>query len=876
MNMNKDPHDDIDIEIQTHLELEAQERMAQGMSEAEARSAARRKFGNVARVQEEVHELWRWIWLERVIQDLRYAYRTLRKSPGFVAIAVLSLALGIGANTAIFTLINAALLKPLPIHDPSRLVSVYTADERNPQQTFGTSRDNYLDIRDGNNVLDHTAASARISVNLAGGTRDPERVIAELVSGNYFDTLATFPVIGRGFLPEEDQAVGARLVTVLSNDLWQTRFGGDRSIVGRTILVNNHPFLVAGVMAPGFRGTRPLEGTMLWVPYMTYPVTANDTYRNAFSSRRFTPFEVIGRLKPDVTREQVDANLKAIARQLATAWPSDNGQRTLVTLDAGSSFVPQGAQSVRTTVGMLMAIVTVVLFVACINVANLLLARMTVRQREIAIRQSIGATRSRLVRQFITEGVLLTAISTLAGLLAAKVALRVFWDYRPPFLDANALDLHLDLRVLAFTMAVSFVTCLLFALAPAIKASRGNANELTTRGIGGTERTLGVRHVLIAAQVALSLIALISAGLFLRSLQRAIQLDPGVAIDQIAMVSFDLGAQGYNEGQGRALQREMLDRVAALNGVEGVVLGDLVPIAGGGYTRSIYLEGEDPNDRRNGSIIPTGVIGPGYFDVLGIPLVSGRDFAETDKPTTPVVVIANEAMVDKFWPGQNPVGKRVKFLRGGFFEVIGVVKNSAYNSIGVPPSPTMYRSLTQAYQAQMSIIVRSKQPEEVLGLVRNQIQQLDARLPLTNVMSLDGALRRALWGARLGASLLTVLGSVSLVLAIIGIYGVTAYSVNQRRREIGLRLALGATPGSVQQMVLGQSVRLALAGAAAGVLISFGATRYIANLLYGSATDSVSFLTASVIVVAAALAASYLPARRATRIDPVIALRTDA
>src|SRR5262245_13663817 len=734
MNISKDPHDDIEIEIQTHLELETREWMAEGMSEEEARRAARRAFGNVTRIQEEVHDLWRWIWLERAIQDLRYAYRTLRNSPGFVAVAVLSLGLGIGANTAIFTLINAALLKPLPIHDPSRLVSVYTADERNPQMTFGTSRDNYIDIRDGNNVFDHTATSARIALNLAGGTGQPERVTAELVSGNYFDTLSTFPVIGRGFLPEEDQTAGARLVTVLSNDLWQTRFGGDPLIVGRTILVNNQPFLVAGVMAPGFRGTNPLTGTMLWVPYMTYPVTTNDTYRNAFSSRRFTPFEIIGRLKPGVSREQVDANLKAIARQLAVAYPNDNGQRTLVTLNAGGFL--QTEQSVRTTVGMLMAIVTVVLFVACINVANLLLARMTVRHREIAIRQSIGATRGRLVRQFITEGVLLTAVSTLAGLLVAKVALRAFWEYRPPFFDANALDLRLDLRVLAFTMAVSFVTCLLFALAPAIKASRSNTNELTTRGIGGNERTLGVRRFLIAAQVALSLIALISAGLFLRSLQRATNLDSGVALDQIAMVSFDFGAQGYNEGQGRALQREMLERVAALNGVEGVVLGDLVPIAGGGYTRSIYLEGEDSNDRRNGYIIPTGVVGPGYFNVLGIPFVSGRDFTETDKPSTPVVVIVNEAMVDKFWPGQNPIGKRVKFLRGGFFEVIGVVKNSAYNSIGVPPSPTMYRSLTQAYQGQMSIIVRSKQPEEVLGLVRNQIQQLDTRLPLTNVMSL--------------------------------------------------------------------------------------------------------------------------------------------
>jgi len=874
MSMNKDPHDELQREIETHLDLEARERMAQGMSEEEARRAARRAFGNITRVQEDVRELWRWAWFERLIQDLRYAYRTLRNSPGFVAVAVLSLAVGIGANTAIFTLVNAVLLKPLPLHDVSRLVSIYTADEKNPEMMFGTSRDNYLDIRDSNNVFDRTSAAAKITVNLASDAAPPERVTAELVSGNYFETLGTTPAIGRGFLPEEDQTPGAKLVTVISHELWQSHLGGDPSITGKTILVNNRPFLVAGIMPARFHGTNSLSGTALWVPYMTYPVTTNDTYRNAFSSRRFTPFELIGRMKPGVTREQADANLKTIARRLAEAYPNENAQRTLVMRNVGG-LDPRETQNVVTTVGMLMTIVGVVLFIACINVANLLLARMTVRQREIAIRRSIGATRGRLIRQFVTEGALLTLASTIAGLVVSKISLQVFWEYRPALLSATALDLRLDLRVLGFTIAISLITCMLFALAPAIKASRTAAIDLKARGIGGSERTLSGRHLLITAQIALSLIALISAGLFLRSLQRAIHMDAGIALDEIAMMAFDLGAQGYTEAQGRTLQQDMVERVAALNGVQGVAIGDLVPLAGGGYTRSLYLEGEDPNDRRNGYIIPTGVVSPGYFGVLGIEMVSGRDFADSDKLATPTVAIINEAMAQKFWPGENPLGKRVRFLRSGYFEVVGVVKNSAYNTIGAPPLPILYRSLTQVYQAQVSILVRTNQPEEILGLVRNQIQQLDRRLPITNVMSMDDALYESLWAPRLAASLLTVLGGMSLMLAVIGIYGVMAYSVSQRRQEIGLRLALGAGPQSVLRMVLGQSLRLALAGVAAGILISLGATRFIATLLYGSATDAPSFLAASGIVVAAALAASYLPARRATRIDPVIALRAE-
>jgi predicted permease len=373
----------------------------------------------------------------------------------------------------------------------------------------------------------------------------------------------------------------------------------------------------------------------------------------------------------------------------------------------------------------------------------------------------------------------------------------------------------------------------------------------------------------------LSLVALISAGLFVRSLQRAEHIDPGFAVDRLAMMSIDLGPQGYSEAQGRVFQRQALERATAMGEVEGAVLADLVPVWGGGNTRSVYLEGQDTNDRRNGFIVPTGIVSARYFDVLGIPLVRGRTFNDGDQPTTVAVAIVNEAMVRRFWPDQDPIGKRVRFIRTGFFEVVGVVKDTAYNSLGAAPTPILYRPVAQAYQANLSMLVRAQRPDTVLAGVRRQIQELDAHLPIVNVMSLSEALRQSLWATRLAASLLTVLGLVSLMLAVIGIYGVMAYSVSQRTQEIGLRLALGAARRSVFSLVLGQSLRLSLAGVAVGVAVSLGATRLIASLLYGSATDMVTFAAASAIVVAAALAASFVPARRATHIDPMIALRAE-
>jgi predicted permease len=432
------------------------------------------------------------------------------------------------------------------------------------------------------------------------------------------------------------------------------------------------------------------------------------------------------------------------------------------------------------------------------------------------------------------------------------------------------------MRVLGFAVALSLLTCVLFALAPAIRASRPDiVAETKPRGLGGNLQVMRLRHLLIAVQVALSVIAVVSAGLFLRSLQRAMRIDPGFAVDRLAMMNIDLGAQGYNEAQGRIFQRQVLERASVRPGVEGVVLADLVPLRSGGNTRSIYLEGQDPSDRRNGYIIPTGIVSADYFRVLGIATVRGRVFDDGDQPTTRAVAVANEAMVRQFWPGQEPIGKRVRFIRTGYFEIVGVVKDSAYGTIGGPPTPILYRPLTQVYQANVSVIVRAQRPDAVLGSVRGEIQRLDARLPIANVMSLADALRESLWAHRLAASLLTVLGFISLMLAAVGIYGVMAYSVSQRTQEIGLRLALGAHRGAVLNLVLGQSFRLSLVGVAVGLAISIGATRFIAHLLYGNAVDVVTFFIASATVVVAALVASFVPARRATRIDPMIALRND-
>jgi predicted permease len=817
------------------------------------------------------------------LQDLRYGARLLLKSPGFTLVAALSLALGIGANTTIFTLINAVLLHPLPVQDPSQLVSVWTADERNAGNgAFGflqTSPLNYRDYRDKNEVFSGLAAHQGIPLNLSGGTGDPQQVFGEIVTGNFFDVLGAKPLLGRGFRPEEDQTPGAALVTVLGYGEWQKRFGGDPSLVGRTITLNGQAFTVVGIMPKEFKGTNAIGAPALWVPYMTYPQTTSGFFRESMDSRRALVFNMTGRLKPGVTLKQAEANLKTIGAQLAREYPNDNQGRNVTLIPLAQATVNPGFRNnIVMAGGLLMTIVGLVLLIACANVANLLLARASVRQKEIAVRLSLGASRSRLIMQLLTEGTLLALLGGAVGLLLAYWAQDLLWSFRPPFLQADAIDLHPDLRVLLFTLGVSLVTGVIFGLAPAIQASRPDlVVELKERSgaPAGSNRLFSLRNCLVAAQVALSLVALIGAGLFLRSMQNAQRTNPGFDADHLASISFDLGAQGYTEERGRQFQRTVLERAASVPGVTGATLAGSVPLFNGGFARTVFLEGQDTTDRRSGKLVQINVVGPKFLETFGIPLMRGRGFSESDQPNTPAVVIINETMARRFWPDEDAVGKRFKFFgQNNFSLVIGIAKDSKYNFIGEDPTPYIYQPMSQIYQPQLSLIVKAAQPSAVLGTVRAEVQQLNRNLPLTGIFTLPEIFDQALWAPKMGASLLAIFAALSLLLAVIGIYGVMAYSVSQRTRELGIRMALGASRRDVVRMVVWQGLRLTLMGVAIGLLASFFATRLITTMLFDvSATDALTFIIVPLVLATAALGASYLPALRATRIDPMVALR---
>jgi len=818
------------------------------------------------------------------LQDLKFGARLLAKTPGFTVIAALSLALGIGANTTIFTLVNAVLLNPLPVEDPSQLVSVWTTDERNQGTGLDflqTSPMNFKDLRDKNEVFSGMTGHAGLPLNITGGSGQPEQIFGELVTGNYFSVLGARPQIGRGFLPDEDQTPGEKLVTVLGYGEWQKRFGGDSSIVGRTISLNGAAFTVVGVMPKGFKGTNAIGAPALWVPYMTYPQTTNGFFLElaAPSNRRGLVFNITGRLKPGVTVQQADANLKTIARQLEQEYSNDNKGRsvTLVPL-AQATINPGFRDNIVKAGGLLMTIVGLVLLIACANVANLLLARAAARQKEIAVRLSLGAGRGRLIMQLLTEGTLLACIGGAAGLLIAYWAQGLLWSFRPPFLAADAIDLHPDMRVLMFTLAVSIATGVVFGLAPAIQASRPDlVVELKekTSAPTGSSRLFSLRNVLVSSQVALSLVALVGAGLFLRSLQHAQQISPGFDSGHLAVLSFDLGAQGYTEERGRQFQQRVLERAAAVAGVQAASVASTVPLFAGGFARTVFLEGQDASDRRAGRLVQISVVGSRYLETVGIPLLRGRTLSETDQPTTPIAVVVNETMAKKFWPEQDAIGKRFKFFGQDLFnQVVGIAKDSKYNFIGEEETPFIYQATTQVYQPQLSLFVKASQPSAVLGTVRREVQQLDRNLPLTNVFTLSEIFDQALWAPRMAAWLLAVFAGLSLAISVIGIYGVMAYAVSQRTRELGIRMALGASRGDVLRLVVMQGLRLTLMGVAFGLAASLAVTRLIASLLYSvSPTDLVTFTVVPLLLGAAALLASYLPALRATRIDPMVALR---
>jgi putative ABC transport system permease protein len=818
-------------------------------------------------------------------QDLRSGVRMLKKSPGFTAVAILSLALGIGANTAIFTIINAVFLHPLPVQDPAQLVEVFTRDTKTVNananfQLTPTSLPNYEDYRDQNTVFTGLAAATFALPLNWGGQAEPQQLQASMVSPNFFDVLGVKAYRGRFFYPNEGKKVGADPLAVLSYALWVRRFGSDPGIVGQTITLNATSYTVIGIAPPNFKGIVSLSRPdVLWVPLSMRDYIVTGQLKAYENHRRMRWISIVGRLKPGVSVDHARSAMKTIASALEKEYPRDNPGRTceLYPLNQSALGINQRRQF-SLAGGVMMAVVGLVLLIACVNLANLLLAQAAKREKELTLRAALGAGRSRLVRQLLTESTMLSLLGGGAGLLIAFWGRNLLWSFRPPFLADGSIDLSFDSRVLYFTIAISLLTGLAFGIIPALKASNTDLNEVLKAG--GRGGTMGwahnrMRSLLVVSEIALALVALIGAGLFLRSMRKAQEINPGFESQKLFQYNFDLGALRYDQAHGQQFFRDALERVKTVPGVAAATISGN-GVIGGGISGTIFREGEqtDPNNR--GTLVGFDDVMPGYFSALRIPTLSGRDFTDFDGENTKRVVVINKAMADLVWPGRDALGKRFTIVVDpNQYEVVGIVGTTIVAAVGEDPQPVAYFPERQQYSPFASLIVRTTgNPEALMGAVRAQVNQLDHNLALTNGQTIGQLLAQGLWAARMGAALLGLFGLLALVLASVGIYGVLSYSVTQRTSEIGIRMALGAQSQQVLKLVLRQGMLLAAVGVLVGVAIALPVTRFAATLLYGvSPSDPFTYIVIAVLLLAVAFVACYVPARRATRIDPLVALR---
>ena len=799
--------------------------------------------------------------MQTLIQDLRYGARMLFKQPGFTLIAIFTLALGIGANTAIFSVVNALLLRPLPYPDSEQLAWVWMDNRQEGIAEDITSWPNFEDWRTQNQSFQGMAGVRDRRFNLTG-TGEPEELNGANVSANFFDLMRVSPQQGRAFSADEEQE-GREQVVVIGHGLWQRRFGGDAKLVGQTLSLNGQPHTIIGVMPPGFQFPNQTE---IWKPLV--PDAQLRTARGAF----WLP--VIGRLKPGVTRAQAQAEMAGIAQHLEEQYPNSNrGFGVNVVL-----LHEQLVGKLRTALWVLLGAVACVLLIACANVANLLLARAAARQKEIALRAALGASRGRVVRQLLTESVLLAALGGVSGLLLARWGLDALVALAPSDLP-RAESITIDQRVLFFTLGLSLLTGVVFGLAPALQSSKLGLSEVLKEGGrstgGGGQRT---RSALVVAEIALALVLLVSAGLLLRSSWRLQQVNPGFNPERVLKVRLSLPPSKYREGvQAAAFYQQLLERLRALPGVQAAGVTSSVLLNKVHSSSGILIEGRPaPNGPR--PELPMDSVSPGYFQVLDMPLVQGRQFNEQDKADGLPVAIVNETMARRFWPNEDPLGKRFNFGDGGrWWTVVGVVRDSRRQGLDAPIRIESFLPHAQRPLGAMEVVLRTTDnPLAMTRTVRSAVWSLDGDLPVSEIQSVEQMLGARVAPRRFNLLLLGLFAFVAMLLAAVGIYGVMSYGVTQRTHEIGIRMALGAGPGAVLKLVVGHGMLLTLLGVAAGLAAAFALTRLMTTLLFGvSATDPLTFSLIALLLLLVALLACWIPARRATRVDPMIALRCD-
>jgi putative ABC transport system permease protein len=850
---------DLAAEVESWLELLEQEKRAAGLAPDEARRAARLELGGVEQLKEQVRTARAGALVDQCLQDLRYGARVLRRNPGFAVAAVLTLALGIGANSAIFSVVNGVLLRPLPYIDSERLVVLEGVQYRGE----------FLELQQRSRTLDLAAYEGPRPVSLTG-EGEPVRFEGTGVTAGLFALLGVQAVLGRAFEPGDD-GPGSEPVVILGHGLWRQRFGGDHGVLGRSLRLDGVTRRVVGVMPAGFHF--PAPDTVLWTPTTIDPADRLQLWS--------TGFWMIGRLRPDATLEHARAEVAALAPQMRELFPwqmpPDYGAR--------ATAIPLRDRlvgDVRPTLLVLLGAVACVLLIACANVGNLLLARGLARQKELAIRSALGAHRSRLVRQIFTESSLIAALGGACGLLLAATALALLQAWAPASLP-RLPEVAIDRRVLEFTMAITLLSAVIFGAAPALRATASTLQPaLGDGGRGGVSRhRRRLAGALVAAEIALAVVLVIGAGLLTKSFWRLLQVDPGFRPDRLVAATVTPPEFRYRDVPARrAFYRDLLERLAAVPATGDAAVSDRLPFGGGNWGSVFIIEGR-PDPAREGGDWPwsrvMAVASEEYLRVTGTPLLRGRGFTPADTAEGLPVVLVSDWLARRYWPDEDPIGRRIRFPGSAWHTIVGVVGDVKWEGLAEAPAGALYQPLGQGRAGAMRVLVRSNaDPAIVATTVRTVVASLDPDTPVDDIRTMEQLIARSVERPRLAAVLVGAFAVLGLLLGAIGVYGVIADAVGQRRQEIGVRVALGATTGRVRAMILREGLVLALAGAGAGLAGALAVTRLLSALLYGvSPTDPLTFALVPLLLVAVALLASYVPARRATRIDPVAALRAD-
>ncbi len=892
LNHGRQAEEDFAAELESHIAMHTEDGVRKGLTPEQARRHALMKLGGVEQTRQAHRERRTLPWVDDLFHDLRYGLRMMRRNPGFAAVVTLTLAIGIASSATVFSWIDAVLLQPISgVADPARLVTLETVASNGDWIT--TSYPDFIDFRDHLKLFDGIAVT-RPAVFSVGQEAHAERVWGELVSGNYFSVLGVSPELGRLFLPSEyGDAPGAYPIAVISDRYWRSHYDADPAIVGRTIRINQHELTIVGVAAPAFHGSMPVVSFEVWVPYMEQ-AALNGVEQSLMLNRQNRNMLGIARIKRGVTFEQARLELKALADHMAirNADVSEGMSATLLPL----SMSPHGPQGLLAgPLRILMGVCVLVLLIVCANVANLLLARATVREREFSARLALGAGRGRIVRQVLAESLLLAGAGSALGLAVTPWTSHALKYLMPPgpMQLLVGMDSRPNIAVLCFVAGVCLFCALMAGLVPAMHVSRMNLNGRLSAGGRNTAAGRGrnrLRSTLVACEVALALVALVGAGLFARGFEQTLRINPGFDPDHVLLNQFYLSTNGYNLVQRKEFCRRLEERMKSAPGVIGVAYSDGVPL---GFEPSwwefLRIEGYAPQPNENMNIFRN-VVSPGYLPLMRIPIVEGRNFTDQDNENAPNVMIVNQAFQQRYFYGRSPIGKQIHGW-GKWFRVVGVAKDSKYHYLGEPATPYVYVPFRQVYREDMNLAfyVRTHgEPDSVLSTLRARTRAIDPNVTVFDAVPLSEFIGASLFPQKMAASLMTLLGLIAVMLAAVGLYSVMAYSVAQRTQEIGVRMALGAQPRHVMRMVLVQGLALTAMGLVAGAALAVGLARAVASasfttsamgtsakLLGGTAVDPLIYLAAAGFLCLVAALAAYLPARRAAAVDPMEALRAE-